>query len=999
MSLSAMDRFIAIGKDRSARGILGLSADGLTSGLVEEALARRIAQVRSHPMSDSPDAARAIAQLEALAREIELEISLVREPRTMPMHPLAKQRMERSVQGSQGNPPIRPKGGVTEEHLTEFDRVVLTILVAGGGWNPKTAAQLAALSAEHGVSNEGLQLVVAGLAKFMRDGGAAVLRKDLSSVGVSAEQLHARPVKKPNVAEAAVDRIASSIGEEMRANSPWSALRLTAFFGTVAVSVTLAIVWMIVRGAEPPEKTHVVPLPAIAVEDASTQRERAAAALAQKFAPPDTNIEALASPAKYARAPGFASSATPPSTLLLANQWPDFLTTLDELTRKLKTNRGRLDGVNASNLAECCRLAGESWAVSGAFRAEFITGMIQVARATHGDESAHALLLALRGLPLQSTSGSSVTPWKVVWQAAFAAGMTAELLGDPEVPGEVAVAARESLRREGIAIASGAGSNRFGVTAIASLTRDASGFADATDAGSANITLDDWSRWFEAVDAAATNVKLGESARLRAIEAILQGAAPIDLQSGASDVLGRLIADIDWSNRGVSGDQARTAFGSWFANPSILATRLWVLTSMLDRHHRIAWFSPEMVLPVDANANRRDAALQRILAAWPKSVEGEEGERLAFPRGTLDLLRNTVAELAARAVRPQDDVEALAIADGALQCVLAVRLLESGKSREAEVAMQDASTALKFDRGALEAPFAGESGLRPSGVNDGDWATEFTQPGLNMESRARLIAALRALPATGDLGPRDAEVLAREAFAGGAADIRREAQGAIADKFANGRTVLLAVLDALTESKPREEFAGFLAALLHREFTGRDWAVPARAALLDRVLSLEASREAAIDRLAARVAASATNLTVRYAPNSAAFDFAPALDVSMAMLASALRVAAEERFLSEPFPASSQELERLRVARRGLADGSMQRAVADAASLLEQAAAVEAARRPQCISAAREILTEAALARSTAQSAAAQLAVTLTAFARMAIVNVEAEAVDREDAA
>ncbi len=1000
MSLASIERFIAIGKDKSARGVLGLGAGTLSFGIVEAALARRIEKVRSHPLSDSPEAARAIGHLEALARELELEISLVGEPSAAPVHPLAKQRIEApSPQGSLAHTPVRPRGGVTEEQLTEFDRVVLTILVAGGGWNPRTAAQLAALSAEHGVSSEGLHLVVAGLAKFMRDGGAAALRKDLGSVGVSAEQLHAHHVRKPSAAEAAVDRITSSIGDEMRGRSPWSALRLTAFFGTVAVGITLAIVWMIVRGATTQEEMIIAPTPRVLAESASTQRERTAADLAQKFSPPDTNIEALAAPAKFARAPGFASSPTPAQTLLLSNQWPDFLTSLDELARKLKTNRGRLEGSNAAELASCARLAGESWAVSGAFRAEFVTGVVQLARAVHGDESARALLLALHGIPASSAGADRVPLWKEVWQAAFAAGLTAELLGDPEVGGEVAAAARESLRREGITSLANAGSNRFGVAAISSLTRDAVALADGTDSGSASVTLDDWSRWLEAVDAAGSTAKLREAARLAAMEALLHSAAPIDLQNTASDALGRLMTDIDWSNRGVSGDQARTAFGAWFANPSILATRLWVLTSMLDRNHRIGWFSPEMVLPVDANVNRRDAALQRILAAWPKSVGGVEGERLAFAGVTVELLRSTNTELSAHAARPQDDIEALAIANGALQSVLAVRLLEAGKSTQANAALESATDALKFDRSALEAPFSGDGGLRPSGIKDGEWATEFAQPGLNAESRQRLIASLRALPAAGDLGPRDAEVLARESFQGNAADIRREAQGAIADKFASGRTVLLAVLDALTESKPREEFAGFLAALLNREFTGRDWIPIARAALVDRILSLESSREAAVDRLAARLAASAVSLTAQYAPNSAPTDLAPSMDTSIAMLATALRANAEERFLSEPFPASPGELDRLRIARRGLAEGAMQRAVADAASLLEHATAIEAARRPQSMSALREILAETMLARSQAQSASAQLAITLCALARVSMVNVESEAVDREDAA
>ena len=1004
MKLTPLDRFIEIGSDRSARGVLGVGAGTTTDAAVEAALARLIAKVRAHPYADSPDAARAIHQLEAYAREVELELSLMREPSLAPVHPLAKLRIERGAgtgQNAAGFTPTRPRAGVTEENLTEFDRVVLTILVSGGGWNPKTAAQLAAIAAEHGVSNEGLQRVVAGLAKFMRDGGAAALQKDMAAIGVSAERAHASRPQKPGAVEAVMDRIGGSITDDMQGRSPWSILRLAIFFGIGSVLCTLALVWMIVRGSGVDGNSATggsMPLPTIAaIDDDSTKRERAAAALAQKFAPPDTNIEALANAAKYSRAPGFASSATPAVALQLSAKWPEYLTELDLLSRAISTNGGRLSGKHAADLATVMREAGISWAVSGAFRTEFIQATLQVAQYVKGEASARALVLAVHGLPESDALLEPVAPWHRVWRNALAAGLLAEIVRDAKIEADVASAAREALRRDGVSIPASVTTQRFNYAAIASLSNSAHALADATTTGLATVTLDDWSRWLEAVDAASENAKLREGARLIAIEAILLNVAPIDLQNDASDALGRLITDIDWSNRGVSGDQARTAFGSWFANPAIAATRLWVLTSMLDRNHRIAWFSPEMVLPVDANALRRDAALRRILDAWPKAESGEQGENLALASSTLDLIRTSIATLFAQLETTHDDVESLAIAESALEVVHAVRLFDAGKAADAGRALSASGEALKLDRRALEAPFAGESGLRPSGSSDGAWSDEFTRPGLNADERQKRIASLRAMPATGDLGPRDAEVLAREAFAGNASDTRRAAQGAIADKFASGKTVLLAVLDALAEQKPREEAAAFLAALLNREFTGRDWIPVARAALVERILSLESSADAAVDRMSMRVMGSANAITVLYAPSILLMDIPVTLDGSIAALGGAVRVAADDRFLTEPFPAAPAELERLRIARRGLAEGSLQRAVADAASLVEQAAAIEAARRPSATPALREILANTALARSNAQSASAQLAATMIGFARVVTVNIEAEVTHRED--
>ena len=112
MKLTPLDRFIEIGSDRSARGVLGVGAGTTTDAAVEAALARLIAKVRAHPYADSPDAARAIHQLEAYAREVELELSLMREPSLAPVHPLAKLRIERGAgtgQNAAGFTPTRPR--------------------------------------------------------------------------------------------------------------------------------------------------------------------------------------------------------------------------------------------------------------------------------------------------------------------------------------------------------------------------------------------------------------------------------------------------------------------------------------------------------------------------------------------------------------------------------------------------------------------------------------------------------------------------------------------------------------------------------------------------------------------------------------------------------------------------------------------------------------------------------------------------------------------------
>jgi anthranilate phosphoribosyltransferase len=63
------------------------------------------------------------------------------------------------------------------------------------------------------------------------------------------------------------------------------------------------------------------------------------------------------------------------------------------------------------------------------------------------------------------------------------------------------------------------------------------------------------------------------------------------------------------------------------------------------------------------------------------------------------------------------------------------------------------------------------------------------------------------------------------------------------------------------------------------------------------------------------------------------------------LLADAMREVAQQRFLAEPFPASIEEIERQRAARRSLAEGVMQRMSAETPAIAQYAAMLVAARR------------------------------------------------------
>ena len=100
---------------------------------------------------------------------------------------------------------------------------------------------------------------------------------------------------------------------------------------------------------------------------------------------------------------------------------------------------------------------------------------------------------------------------------------------------------------------------------------------------------------------------------------------------------------------------------------------------------------------------------------------------------------------------------------------------------------------------------------------------------------------------------------------------------------------------------------------------------------------------------------------------------------ALAAVCDALRAEAASRFLAEPFPASINEIERQRTARRSLATGLTQRMAAETPSMIDYAAMLVASRQPALQSKLTEILANARRARASASTASEQIASDLQA--------------------
>ena len=93
----------------------------------------------------------------------------------------------------------------------------------------------------------------------------------------------------------------------------------------------------------------------------------------------------------------------------------------------------------------------------------------------------------------------------------------------------------------------------------------------------------------------------------------------------------------------------------------------------------------------------------------------------------------------------------------------------------------------------------------------------------------------------------------------------------------------------------------------------------------------------------------------------------------LAAVCDALRTEAASRFLAEPFPASVEEIERLRAARRSLARSVSQRMAAETPAILDYAAMLVVARQPALRSKVAEMVAAARTVRAAAGSATEQI--------------------------
>ncbi len=992
MSVSPERRFLGLEANKpDDRTLLGLPAGvTLKSGQIEAALEARIDTIARHPLSTSAEARRLMAQLELAADRLQAEIALAGKG---PLHPAAARRAAArmraretaAAQQQAAKPAVvaptaiaRPGIGLSSNDLTEFDRVALAVLVVSGGWNAMSAKRLATIAEEYGVSVADLEKVVLGLTEFLSSG--AGMREAMGDVGDSARaSFMASPrMSRTDAAEGAVERVFTRINDVLRdevgGGTKASQFRLTIIFGAFALSWILALGWLFFGGSgeeKPAEKPAT---------DASADAQAKAQAPEPARGDVDANgkavapIAALAAPAKFPRPPGFLPSKTPPAVAEGASAAAVWVGDLEEATRALTAAKGRLDAsadaTRAESLARnALSRAADAWPAAGGYRGDTVRSFGAFARTAQGADSLRKAMQLVPG-SVADLAQRAIPAWQREWRLAFGAGTLASVALDGTQSPEVASAAREELRQRSVPIPRGKVADPFGAAAVAWLSAAMPRIAEQVALGSGN--LEDIARWNEAVVAASASPRMKIDAYIAAIDAVLRAPGALDQAGPVVDTLAFCIRALDFTGRGAESEAVRNALSAWILDKNIPPTRIWVFTSLLDADLGIAWYGPDLVLATNADDAARATLAERVDAAFPRVTATAVGEAILVEETQLSAWKAAVEKQ--KALPVENEVERLRNAASALALLRAARAFEKSDQKMEKAGFAAADDLIKREPKEWIAPPGGaRPGAPATGISDGTFVNEWMSR-RDVESRLDAVRALRSRPASGDLGPQDARLAAVEALRGSQADVRAELGRVLSDKYANGREVLRAVLDALADGGGSEDGRLFIAAISGATVAGRDWVSEARRAILEKIYALDDSVENAVDATSSEIASQGIALAAAFGKGDGLVVAPTRPDRAIAAACDALRAEAATRFLAEPFPASINEIERQRTARRSLAIGLTQRMAAETPSMIEYAAMLVASRQPALQSKLTEILANARRARASASTASEQVA-------------------------
>jgi len=527
----------------------------------------------------------------------------------------------------------------------------------------------------------------------------------------------------------------------------------------------------------------------------------------------------------------------------------------------------------------------------------------------------------------------------LVWSAALRAQLAADSSLSPTVTDALNASTPASESERTFA---GGGRSALGVLAI-----EASRTPDVEPAF--------WDAWVEMLDTLSEGRALArerQAIALGTLETLLLSPAPPSRSRASLHAVEVLLPRAGLA--GTRAATARTRLLAWIDDPRVASIDLAVLMRAASL--------PELAsreLSPSASADARGQLRDSLMREWGMSVPASPAQRLeeAWTRAQRSLARSsddTPTEMLTRAV-------------GNARLVGAASLAWEGQTIAADDRIEMATD---VDLRRLE----DNRGVTPS--SDGRWTVEYHSVRRNAESALEAVERVGRLST---LGPIDARTLARLAYLGSPPPVRVRAQG-----FTTDRADEINVVEALLEQLPRAPRTPRVGEMLST-VTGvslgspRDeaWMLRARRALVDRLLGL-------LDPEDAPARAGQLAMHLRDALSGAASAGIAPPDTPAAALADVADALLRETVgMGVATSLDAEEIRRRREGRRRVAEGPLQRSVAEALALAETLGVLAQGERPQRAGETRAILDDLSLRQRRATNVFEQLDAALGAAARL----------------
>ena len=982
-----IQRFLGVQSSADAHRMLALTPGQSSPRAVERALQAQLDRVNRHPDSQSKEAEFVRLQLKSAAAAIlsppndgTPAQTIQRQSAQQPISNGPTRQQRKNPPAAQRRPQPQQRKAAPQRTtqpqlaLTTFDRSVLAVLVACGGWNARSRAKLVALASANHVSPGGLMKVIQGLSEYARHGDASNLAlpgRGQGRIGMSQITQGAARFEAPGlVAPRDVPQPTASADwlPEVRETSVWGTIKLSLLFGSITIAGFAFLLSIFLKQApgneviDLPDTPNSPPrIPTISdnssTDQTNTENNRTPDNGATNVA--DTSTPRLAHADKY---PTFRHETLSPEITYALEQSPRLPDLIDTIERHLIVT----DTPSLATYQDWKVYMGEAglmWVLADpptvdATRKKIYNVLFEAA---DSPSMISRLLNELAG------HAAMVASPEDIWQGAWAMQLLGEFASAESIPDTIVRTSRDLIDDILITpIADGAlSSNRV---ANAWLLEQVPELIANTNID--NAALESWERWLQAAERIDADGSF-ERDILAATFAMLKSSHDLAGDRNAAKVFGRLVSEIDLHH---SIDARDTTLRAFEFDQEIPSRNLWVLTSLLAARADDDWFDETLVLAADAESAGYRTAVQRLGQHWP--IENFEDTTQSLAAGSAIVVDRQRGRLWQSLV--ESDIKA---ADQLSQPIeqrpqrLMQRLLRTARLNNAAFALAEQepifvdSTLAKVQAGWSFSPNTNRTNDTSSPGNsrgpDGTWSEVYESAGRDLDQRLNLLDELRNAAST-DLGPIDAATVVSEAYASPASAVRERAQGLVIEVFARGPNVVLQLLDHLPDVPARPRISEFLERVTARnlpESKDPDWMRQTRMRLIRHYISLkdspgrefDAMATALIDSWQSEVALSGPATTSQSSDRLGA-------DV-LRELVSNLRSQASTTTARVQVPGSVSSIDRSLETRRSLAEGPIESALAERIAVLELLAYLTVAEQPVLADAVKNILNESSQAR------------------------------------